>query len=733
MVKSRFGPRWPRLGKLVQRLMTLLLRWSFERNRVHGLQSRYAQQMLASATEKLQRGETLYLVGMNIVGHNTGVSLVEVSPTDGVRLICNDEEERFVAIKHYDKYPAHSVELLKRRLAERGLSPRDVHAWLTTWNYIDLYSLSLRMIAEELPGSLRLLVPSSTPTRDFAADRIEIENTPWLLGAALRQEGRQPLIMLSHHENHAAFSYGVSPFARTGERVAIAVLDGTSDEGTMSQFVAEGNRLQKLYANFNLSDSLGTYYGIISSTQGGWRSLSSEGRYMGAVAWGNCDRLTNRHYRRLREIFHFGADGQLLINREIVNWHCAGEGNPYRQPLVDILGPPIPVESQWSPDAVLSVADVQHSAITRDRVDKAAAVQMVFEDGVFHFVDHLLRTTRCSKLIVTGGTALNCLSNMRLLERFNRHWFQRQLGIDACLELWVPPIPNDIGVPCGAAFNFAFRAGAKVGPSLQHAFYCGLAPTEDEISAALADANDIACLPVGESGSACDVDQLADLMAFIISRDGVLGLFQGAAETGPRALGHRSILANACHHDTLGLLNSRVKFREAIRPLAPMVTREAAERFFELAEGAAADDYNAYRYMVLTVPAKAEAKQRIPAVVHFDGTARVQIVRQETDSLSYAILKALGRRTGVEAVVNTSLNVGTPIVQTPVQAVDILRRAKAMTGLVLVSTTGEARIAYHNIDDGQKDAGRQLRAWVDEWKSHPSDALLAKQNRERFI
>lgn len=726
MFKFRFGPRWPRLGKFVQRLMRPLLRRRFEKHQVYGLQSPYAQELLSSATEKLQRGETLYLVGINIVGHNTGVSLVEVSPNHGVRLICNDEEERFISVKHYDKYPAQSVELLKRRLAERGLTPRDVHAWLTTWDYIDLYSLSLRMIAEELPQSLKLLIPSSTPTRDWGTDRFEIEDTPRLLGASLGLEGRQPLVMLPHHENHAAFSYGVSPFARTGERVAIAVLDGTSDEGTMSTFVAERNRLEKLSANFNLCDSLGTFYAILSSTQGGWRALSSEGRYMGAVAWGNYNRLTNPYYRRLREIFHFGENGQLLINREIVNWHVGGEGNPYRQPLVDILGPPIPVTSQWNPDAVLSVDDVHHSPITRDRVDKAAAVQMVFEDAVFHFIDHLLRTTRCSKLILTGGTALNCLANMRLLEHFNRQWFERQLGLFACLELWVPPIPNDIGVTCGAAFNFAYRAGARIGPSLQHAFYCGLAPTEEEISAALADANDIGWLTVGESSTTGDVQQLADLMAYLISQDGVLGLFQGEAETGPRALGHRSILANACHHDTLALLNSRVKFREAIRPLAPMVTREAAEQFFELAEGASADDYNAYRYMVLTVPAKPEARERIPAVVHYDGTARVQIVRHETDPLSYALLKALGRRTGVEAVVNTSLNVGTPIVQTPAQALDILRKAKAMTGLVLVSSTGEARIAYHNVVDGQKDAGRQLRAWIDEWKLQTSELALAK-------
>jgi carbamoyltransferase len=206
-------------------------------------------------------------------------------------------------------------------------------------------------------------------------------------------------------------------------------------------------------------------------------------------------------------------------------------------------------------------------------------------------------------------------------------------------------------------------------------------------------------------------------MAFIIARNGVLGLFQGPAETGPRALGHRSILANAANPETREVLNAGVKFRETVRPLAPMLTREAAGRLFELSEGAAADDYNAYNYMVLTVMAKPEARRLVPAVIHHDGTARIQIVRRETNPLCHAVLKALGRRIGVEVAVNTSLNVGSPIVQTPEQALEALRRAKGMTGVALISATGETRIAYHDVVDGPKDAGRQLRSWIDEWQT----------------
>ena len=121
--------------------------------------------------------------------------------------------------------------------------------------------------------------------------------------------------------------------------------------------------------------------------------------------------------------------------------------------------------------------------------------------------------------------------------------------------------------------------------------------------------------------------RIADLMAFITARDGIIAIFQGPAETGPRALGHRRILANACNPRIRDLLNARVKHREAIRPLAPMATLSAAKDFFELCEGASDDDYNSYNYMVLTVRARRELYARVTTVIHVDGTARLQIVR----------------------------------------------------------------------------------------------------------
>jgi carbamoyltransferase len=331
---------------------------------------------------------------------------------------------------------------------------------------------------------------------------------------------------------------------------------------------------------------------------------------------------------------------------------------------------------------------------------------------MIHVVDHLLRITGANRLVFTGGVALNALGNMRLLEHFDENWFANAQQRQARLHLWVPPTPSDPGVPIGAAWRLAHLAGAPRGAPMTHAFYCGTAPRRDEIAAAL-EADDVASQPIGDVSTPEGRDAVADLMAFMVAQSGVIAIYQGAAETGPRALGHRSILANPCDPDARQQLNERVKYREAIRPLAPMATLEAAQEYFELLEGASDDDYNAYNYMVLTARSKPHARDKIPAVIHADGTGRIQIVRAEADPLTYAYLKALGRRIGVEMSVNTSFNVAGPIAQTPSQAIDTLRRSKGLDVVLLVAGDGTVHAAWHG---GERDSGRFTR-WFADWKS----------------
>jgi len=499
-------------------------------------------------------------------------------------------------------------------------------------------------------------------------------------------------------------------FADDEEPVAIAVLDGTGDRGSVSLYVAEHGSMRQLYCNASVSDSLGAFYGVISATQGGWSILSSEGRYMGAAAWGDRDRASNPYYPRLKDVLHFGDGGEIKLNRAMANWYCQALDNPYKAPLIEILGEPLTAEQLWNPDAMLRVEDIDHRPDTEERLDKAAATQLVFEDALIHVVDHLLRVTGANRVVLTGGVALNAVGNMRLLEHFDEAWFAKAQQRNARLHLWVPPTPGDPGVTIGAAWLFAHLAGAPRGAAMTHAFYCGTAPSPDDIAAAL-EADDVASSRVGDVSTPEGRDAVADMMAFMVAENAVIALYQGPAETGPRALGHRSIFANPCDPETRERLNERVKFREAIRPLAPMATLEAAHEYFELHPGASDANYNAYNYMVFTAHAKPGAREKIPAVIHADGTGRIQIVRDEDDPLTFAYLKALGRRIGVEMSVNTSFNVAGPIAQTPAQAIDTLRRSKGLDVVLLVADDGVVHAAWH---DGERDSGRftgSLSAW----------------------
>lgn len=686
----------------------------------HELGSTLANQRIASIREKMDRGETVYLAGLAPPGsHNTGVALIEVTQANGPRLIVNNEEERFSGNKHTTAYPRQSLDAMVATLRSMGRDVSDISAFVTTWDYPAFFATQTRSILEEAPGSLRLVrVPSygGLDRRDLR----QMLRTPKILGKQLGLGKSVPLICMPHHDNHAWFSFAASPFTDDDEPVAIAVLDGTGDRGSLSLYVAEHGEMCQLYCNDSVYDSLGIFYGMISSTQGGWTMLSSEGRYMGAAAWGDMDRATNPYYRGLKNVLQLGDRGEIKLNRAMANWYCQPVRKQYKAPLIEILGEPLTIEQLWNPDAMLRVEDIHHRPDTKGRLDKAAATQLVFEDALIHVVDHLLRVTGANRLVLTGGVALNAVGNMRLLEHFDEAWFAEVQQRKSRLHLWVPPTPGDAGVPIGAAWLFAHMAGAPRGAAMTHAFYCGTAPSRNDIVAALEDASSS---QVGDISTPAGCETVADLMAFMVARGAVIALYQGPGETGPRALGHRSIFANPCDPQVRELLNERVKYREAIRPLAPMATLEAAHEYFELHPGASDADYRAYNFMVLTAHAKPHARDKIPAVIHADGTGRIQIVRHDDDPLTFAYLKALGRRIGVEMSVNTSFNVAGPIAQTPAQAIDTLRRSKGLDAVLLVANDG---VVYAAWPGGERDTGR-FAGLLSAWQKQSSIASIPTQ------
>jgi carbamoyltransferase len=704
---NQFHPTSPRIGRLVYQATYRLFRYHMARYGSHTFKSAFGQAVLQNLRQRLMAGETLRLAGINAFQHNSGAGMVEVSRQDGIRLICNEEEERYRGEKHYAGYPEESINALKRRLIESGAGTSGISAFAAAYDFAIQSPVILQALFAHLPRSLWLLWPDPI-SQDLLC--LAFARVPALLRRQLDLQAAPPVLFLNHHDNHAALSYSVSPFADSPEPVLVAVLDGWGDDESMSLHLGEDGALRRLWSNESLIDSLGFFYTLISSTQGGWTPHSSEGRYMGAAAWGDGNRLTNPYYAGLREIFGLAENGQVFLNRNLANWHVGGERWPYTARLEKLLGPPIPRAQMWNPDAVLNVDDIEHSEATQERVDKAAATQLVFEDVMFHVVGHALRTTRSDKLVLTGGTALNCVCNMRLLDVFDNAWYRKNCGRDTRLQLWVPPTPGDAGIPIGAAYNLALKAGGRPSQPLEHAFYCGFGPTCADIKHALNEAVGIGSLDFGNLA----LPQVADFVAFALSRDAVLGIFQGPAETGPRALGHRSILANPCNPATLDVLNRLVKHREAIRPLAPMVTRKAALELFNLSDGASTGDYSAYSFMTLTAFAKPEAFRLVPAVIHRDGTARLQIVRPDVDPFAYAILQAMGRRLGVEVAVNTSLNVASPIVQTVKQGIVALQRSRGLTGLILVAND-RAYLAWHAVEGPVKDSGRTIRNLFAEW------------------
>jgi carbamoyltransferase len=710
--ERRIGPRHPRLGRAGFHFARWLAKLTMGAAGIHQLDSDYAKARLSLARQKLAAGEALYVAGLGAPGtHNSGVALVEVTLAKGPRLVLNNEEERFSGDKHTCRFPQKSLEAMATSLRARGRDIPDIFAWVTSWDYPTLAGTIFRTVLEELPQSVKLF--RTLEATGFDGRRLEqMTRTSRILARQFGLATPVPLIALPHHDNHAWFSFAASPFEDDGEPVVIAVLDGTGDLGSVSLYAAQGGTMRRLYCNENMFDSLGAFYSVISSTQGGWTWLSSEGRYMGAAAWGDMNRASNPYYARLAEVLELAQNGEVKLNRALANWYCDPFQNPYKRALIEILGEPIKPEQLWNPDAVLRVEGIKHRPDTQDRLDKAAATQLVFEDAMIHVVDHLLRQTGAHRLVLTGGVALNALGNMRLLEHFDDAWFEKNQGRKARLHLWVPPVPGDAGVTIGAAWLFAHLAGAPRGGPLAHAFYCGEPPARDVIEAAL-HADDIASQQIGNASTPEGRAELADLMAFMVAQGGVIALYQGAAETGPRALGHRSILANPCDPGAREKLNERVKYREAIRPLAPMATLEAARDYFELEEGASDAEYNAYNYMVLTARSKPDAREKIPAVIHADGTGRIQIVREADDPLTYAYLKALGRRIGVEMSVNTSFNVAGPIAQTPQQAIDTLRRSKGMDVVLLVASDGTVHAAWHG---GARDSGR-FTGWLAEWEA----------------
>lgn len=273
------------------------------------------------------------------------------------------------------------------------------------------------------------------------------------------------------------------------------------------------------------------------------------------------------------------------------------------------------------------------------RADLASSVQIRLEEVLVDAARWLRDETGERRLAMAGGVALNCVANSRI---------HREAGFD---EVWVQPAAGDAGTSLGAACLVAQRLGDTVVPTRTAAL--GRSFSDDEIEGVLIEAG----IPHQRPAD------LADTVAGILADDGIVGWFQGPAEFGPRALGHRSLLAHPGVADNTERLNV-VKGREQFRPVAPMVLEEEAGGIFS--GGPLPSPHMLFTHHV------AEAwRDRIPAVIHVDGTARVQTVGHEDEPLMHRCLSRFHAKTGLPVLVNTSFNTaGRPMVDHPREALE---------------------------------------------------------------
>jgi len=277
-------------------------------------------------------------------------------------------------------------------------------------------------------------------------------------------------------------------------------------------------------------------------------------------------------------------------------------------------------------------------AWTAAHADLAASVQVRLQDVLLELAGWLHERTGERTLAMAGGVALNCVANSHLAEQ------------GPFEEIWVQPAAGDAGTALGAAQHAAHAAGDRVEPMGTAAL--GRSFSEAELRAFL----DVAAVPYERP------DDIAEATADVIAGNGVVAWFQGRSEFGPRALGHRSLLADPRDAENLRRLND-VKGREQFRPVAPMVRLERAVEIF--------DGPIPSPYMLFTHRVRPGWAERIPAVVHVDGSARIQTVDAREEPLVARLLEAVERRTGVPVMINTSLNTaGRPMVDDPRDALE---------------------------------------------------------------
>ena len=569
------------------------------------------------------------ILGISAFYHDSAVALV----CDD-RIIAAAQEERFTRIKHDESFPTNAIEYC---LQEANCTLEQIDHLVFYEKPFLKFDRLLETYLSFAPSGLCSFVKAMP---QWLKQKLHL---PREVRKGLPGKWSKNIVFTSHHEAHAASTFFPSPF----EDAAILTMDGVGEWDTCTIGVGEGNKLALCKA-LRFPHSLGLLYSAFTYFCG-FKVNSGEDKLMGLAPYGKpiFRDLIMDHLIDLKD------DGSFELNLDYFNY-CQGltMTNDCFSKLFD--APPRKPEE----------------TITEREVNLASSIQAVTEEVVVRMATFARETTNKTKLCLSGGVALNCVANGKL----------RKMKIFD--DLWIQPASGDAGGSLGAALFTNYHLlnrerqvdksdsmiGSFLGPSFQN----------DEISDFLTQSN-------ARSHSFSNEEELLDLVCDAISKEKIVGWFQGRMEFGPRALGNRSIIGDARSEKTQSQMNLSIKYRESFRPFAPSVLEEKTKEYFDL-------DCSS-PYMLLVAPVKESIRthpteedklamqspdllkrvrikrSNIPAITHIDYSARVQTVSKNRNGRYYRLIKKFEEKTGCGVIVNTSFNVrGEPIVCTPADA-----------------------------------------------------------------
>jgi carbamoyltransferase len=416
---------------------------------------------------------------------------------------------------------------------------------------------------------------------------------------------------VNHHLCHASSAFHCSPY----ESAAILTLDAQGDGMATGIYVGEGTEIRKVESFGFPEHSIGHMYDVVAEWLG-FRPVLDAGKVMGLASYGD----PTTHIEKFERFCKIASDGTVRFDLDRMKHEHDTQSS---RSFVELFGPPRALgESPTDP----RFADV------------AAGAQAILERAVLALARRARELTGQSRLCMAGGVALNSVANGKLsMERV----------FD---EIWVQPAANDAGLALGAGLQAWHDAGGDRRFVMKHAYWGPDTETEE-----VRETIEVAKAQYRE------VDDPSQAAAELVADGKIVGWYQGRSEVGPRSLGGRSILANPRLAEMKDVVNRYVKHREPFRPFAPSCVLEEADRWFE--QGGPSP------FMLKVWTVRPETREKLPAITHVDGSARLQTVTAEEHPAYHRYLVELGKRTGIPCTLNTSFNIrGEPIVNTPMDA-----------------------------------------------------------------